>query len=202
MSTFFLRLSLAVLFLAGAVHASAQSAAPTPGSSEAARATRVSTASDYKLVVGDKLRIEVYKDPQLSQSLQIRPDGKITLPLIGDVTAAGQTSATLRDAITASLKEYVTNPVVTVIVVETEPPTITVMGEVNTPGTQPMKGALSVLQALAAAGGFKDFANTRNIQIRRTTATGVQTIKFDYKDAVKNGGQPVYLRPGDLVIVP
>src|SRR5262249_47256221 len=160
------------------------------------RSARVSPLPDYELVVGDKLRIEVYKDAQLSQSLQIRPDGKITLPLIGDLTAAGQTSSALRDAIAASLKDYVTNPVVTVIVVEPEPPTITVMGEVNHPGTQPMKGGtVSVLQALAAAGGFKDFANTRNIQIRRTTATGVQTYRFDYKDAVRNGGQPVYLRP-------
>ena len=86
---------------------------------------------DYKLVPGDKLRIEVYKDAQLSQSLQVRPDGKITLPLVGDIPAAGRTSSELRDVITTSLKEYNTNPVVTVIVVETVPPTIYVMGEVN-----------------------------------------------------------------------
>ncbi|MGE3511134.1 MAG: polysaccharide biosynthesis/export family protein, partial [Vicinamibacterales bacterium] len=73
---------------------------------------------DYRLVSGDKLRIEVYKDAQLSQSLQVRPDGKITMPLIGDLEAAGRTSLELRDRITTALKEYMTNPVVTVIVVE------------------------------------------------------------------------------------
>ena len=84
--------------------------------------------------MGDKLRVEVYKDSQLSQSLQVRPDGKITLPLIGDVPAAGLTSIELRDQIAAALKEYVTNPVVTVIVVETVPPVVYVMGEVTNPG--------------------------------------------------------------------
>src|SRR5262249_17181751 len=77
-----------------------------------------SNATDYKMVVGDKLRVEVYRDPQMSQSLQIRPDGKITLPLVGDVVAAGKTPAALRDSLTTSLKEFITNPVVTVIVVE------------------------------------------------------------------------------------
>jgi polysaccharide export outer membrane protein len=158
--------------------------------------------ADYRLVVGDKLRIEVYKDPQLSQSLQIRPDGKITLPLIGDIPAAGQTSIALRETIAASLKEYVTNPVVTVIVVETQPPTVSVMGEVNNPGVHQLKGQTSVLEVLAMAGGFKDFANTKNIVIRRSTPTGIQRIPFNYKDAVKGEGKPMYLQPGDIIIVP
>ena len=93
--------------------------------------------ADYRLAVGDKLRVEVYKDAQLSQSLQVRPDGKITLPLVGDITAAGLTSIELRDQIASALKEYVTNPVVTVIVVETVPPVIYVMGEV----AQPWRGS-------------------------------------------------------------
>lgn len=92
-------------------------------------ATRgVAMAGDYRLVSGDKLRIEVYKEPQLSQALQIRPDGKITLPLLGDIVASGKTSLELRESIAASLKEYITNPVVTVIVVETVPQQIHVMG--------------------------------------------------------------------------
>ena len=107
----------------------------------ATRPTVASNATDYKLVVGDKLRVEVYRDPQMSQILQIRPDGKITLPLVGDVAAAGKTPAALRDSLTASLKEFITNPVVTVIVVEAQPQTISVIGEVNGPGTHPIKGA-------------------------------------------------------------
>jgi len=171
------------------------SAISTPGSTTASNA-------DYRLVVGDKLRIEVYKDTQLSQSLQVRPDGKVTLPLIGDVTAEGRTSAELRDSLVASLKEYNTNPVVTVIVVETVPPMFYVMGEVNAPGSLPLKGQITVLQALAMAGGFKDFAKRNKIMIQRKGAAGMTTVKFDYNDAVKGNGQVVYLRPGDTIIVP
>ena len=176
----------------------AGAAQPPPGTS----AAKPATAPDYRLVPGDKLRIEVYKDDQLSQSLQVRPDGKITLPLLGDVQAAGKTPTELRDALAASLKEYITSPVVTVIVVEATPPTIYVMGEVNSPGPQQMRGPLSVLQALAMAGGFKDFANTRNIQILRKSLTGIQKLRFNYKDAIKGSGSPMLLQPGDTVIVP
>ncbi|MEO8075010.1 MAG: polysaccharide biosynthesis/export family protein [Acidobacteriota bacterium] len=157
--------------------------------------------ADYRLVAGDKLRIEVYKDAQLSQSLQVRPDGKVTLPLIGDVAAEGRTSVELRDAIASSLKEYNSNPVVTVIVVETVPPVFYVMGEVNSPGTLPLKGQLTVVQALAMAGGFKDFAKKKDISILRKGDTGA-TLKFNYNDAIKGKGQPIFLLPGDTVIVP
>jgi polysaccharide export outer membrane protein len=158
--------------------------------------------ADYRLAIGDKLRVEVYKDPQLSQSLQVRPDGKITLPLIGDLAAAGMTSIELRDRIAGALKEYVTNPVVTVIVVETIPPVVYVMGEVTNPGAVPLHGPMSVLQALAMAGGFRDFANTKNIRVLRRSPRGVQTIGFNYKDAVKGDGNSITLQPGDTVIVP
>lgn len=157
---------------------------------------------DYRLVPGDKLRIEVYKDPQLSQSLQIRPDGRITMPFLGDIEAAGRSSIELRDSLTTALKEYMTNPVVTVIVVETQAPTAFVMGEVNHPGAVPIQGTLTVLQALALAGGLKDFADAKNIRVLRTGVAGMQTIGFNYKDALRGVGQPVYLRPGDTVVVP
>jgi polysaccharide biosynthesis/export protein len=159
--------------------------------------------SDYRLVPGDKLRIEVYKDDKLSQSLQVRPDGKITLPLVGDIAASGRTSSELRDTIATSLKEYNTNPIVTVIVVETVPPLIYVMGEVNSAGPQPLKGEMTVLQALAAAGGFKDFANTKNIRVLRQGHAGIQTtLSFNYKDAIRGVIKPIVLQPGDTIIVP
>jgi polysaccharide biosynthesis/export protein len=172
--------------------------APIP----ATRPTVASNATDYKLVVGDKLRVEVYRDPQMSQNLQIRPDGKITLPLVGDVAAAGRTPAALRDALTTSLKEFITNPVVTVIVVEAVPQTISVIGEVNAPGTHPITGETTVIEALALAGGFKDFANTKNIIIQRTTPTGVKRMPFNYKDAIKSETKPMCVEPGDVIIVP
>ena len=157
---------------------------------------------DYRISPGDKLRIEVYRDQQLSQSLQVRPDGKVTLPLVGDLQASGLTPIELRDRIAASLKEYVTNPVVTVIVTETVAPTVFVMGEVNNPGSIAMQGPLSVMQALAMAGGFKDFANTKNIRIVRHAHGATQTLPFNYKDALKGDGEMVMLAPGDTVIVP
>ena len=165
-------------------------------------ATAPGQTAEYRLGSGDKLRIEVYKDLQLSQSAQVRPDGKITLPLIGDVEAAGLTPMELRDTITSQLKEYMTNPVVTVIVVEASAAIAYVMGEVNHPGAVTLQGGqLTVLQALAIAGGLKDFANAKNIRILRRSPTGVQTIAFNYKSAI-SGSAPVYLRPGDTVVVP
>jgi len=175
---------------------------PPPGAVRNGGVTGADTSKDYRLVAGDKLRIEVYRDPQLSQQLQVRPDGKITLPLIGDVMAAGDTPAALTGKLTAALREYINNPVVTVIVVEAQPQTISVMGEVNSPGVQPLKYPMSVIDALATAGGFKDFANTKRIVIRRMTPTGVQSITFNYKDAIKSDSRPLYLQPGDVIIVP
>jgi polysaccharide export outer membrane protein len=196
----------AVSFVVLGTAAFAQTPAPTApaaraqavGTSGAPAAPRAATtAADYRLVPGDKLRIEVYKDPQLSQSVQVRPDGKITLPLANDVSAAGHTPAELRDAIVSSLKPYMANPTVTVMVVETVPPLIYVMGEVNSPGAQPLNGKMDVLQALATAKGFKDFADTKNIVIRR----GTQLIKFNYNEAVNGKGAGVFLQPGDTIVV-
>jgi len=189
---------VAVLYAAPTL---AQTQAPVPPV-PASRQTVATNATDYKMVVGDKLRIEVYRDQSMSQSLQIRPDGKITLPLVGDVTAAGKTPAALRDSLTTSLKEFITNPVVTVIVVEAQPQTISVIGEVNAPGTHPIKGETTVIEALAMAGGFKDFANTKNIIIQRATPTGAKRIPFNYKDAIKSEGKPMCVEPGDVIIVP
>ena len=166
---------------------------PAPGVSD----------EEYRLGPGDKLRIEVYKDAQLSQSVQVRPDGKITLPLVGDVNASSSTPIELRDAITTSLKEYITNPTVTVIVVEATAATAYVMGEVNHPGAVSLQAPLTVMQALALAGGLKDFADAKNIRILRPGRTGtVEAIAFNYKTAMKSTVTPIYLRRGDTVVVP
>jgi polysaccharide export outer membrane protein len=160
------------------------------------------TPSDYKLGLGDKLRIEVYRDAQLSQSVQIRPDGKITLPLVGDLDATGRTPIELRDVIARQLKDYMTNPVVTVIVVETHPTVAYVTGEVNHPGAVAVQDdQLTVLQAIALAGGLKDFADTKKIRILRRSAKDGQTDRFNYKDAIR-GQAPVYIHAGDTVVVP
>jgi polysaccharide export outer membrane protein len=175
-------------------------AAPTttaPATPAPATTRTTANSTDYRLVPGDKLRVEVYKDPQLSQNVQVRPDGKITLPLANDITAAGHTPSELRDAIVSSLKTYMSNPTVTVMVVETVPPLIYVMGEVNGAGPQPLVGKMDVVQALATAKGFRDFADTKNIVIRR----GSQVLTFNYNDAVKGKATPIYLQPGDTIVV-
>ena len=203
--------TLAFTFLFTAASAFAQSAVGTSGTSVTPKtpvntnAAAAATAADYRLVAGDKLRIEVYKDAQLSQSLQIRPDGKITLPLVGDVPAAGKTSLELRDAIATSLDSYIKNPTVTVIVTETTPQVVYVTGEVNTPGAYALaSGQMSILQALAMAGGLTEFAKKSDIQVLRKTGSGsMQKLRFNYKDALSddNRREPLQLQAGDTIVV-
>jgi polysaccharide export outer membrane protein len=180
--------------------AAAAVAAPADPPARAAADTTPVT-SEYRLGPGDKLRVEVYKDAQLSQSVQIRPDGKITLPLVGDLEATSRTPLELRDEITKSLREYMTNPVVTVIVVEALASQVFVMGEVAKSGPVPIHGPTTILQALAMAGGLSEYANQKDVRVLRQTASGVQTIRFNYRDAVNGDVRPMYLRAGDTVIV-
>ena len=158
---------------------------------------------EYRVGPGDKLRIEVYKDQQLSQSVQVRPDGKITLPLIGDMEATGRTPIELRDTIAKSLKDYVNNPTVTVIVVEAIASQVYVMGEVTHPGTMQLHGPTTILQALAMAGGFKEFANTKDVRVLRPNGGGsMQTLRFNYKEVLAGDAKPIFLRAGDTIVVP
>lgn len=199
-------------FTAAAVPAEAQKsttvasarppAPPSPAAGSTTTAAVPSARADYRLEPGDKLRIEVYKDAQLSQSIEVRPDGKITMPLIGDLEALGATPLELRDRVTLALKQYVNNPVVSVVVVEATQPTAYVVGEVNHPGTIPLKGDVSALQAIAIAGGLKDFANVKNIRILRAGAAGPSTIPVNYRDALKGLVAAPLLKPGDTLVVP
>jgi polysaccharide export outer membrane protein len=177
---------------------------PTGAAATAAAVTNVRPweKDEYRLGPGDKLRVEVYRETQLSQSLQVRPDGKITLPLVGDFAAAGKTPIQVRDELTTSLKEYVTNPVVTVIVVEATAAQVYVIGEVTNPQTLVMQGPMTVLQALAQVGGLREFADRDDIRILRKMPTGTRTIEFNYKRAVKGETEPVFLQPGDTIVVP
>jgi len=181
------------------VDTSGAKSAPAPTPPAAA-----STSTDYRLAAGDKLRIEVYKDEHLSQSLQIRPDGKITLPLAGDLPAAGRTTMELRDSISTALKDYIANPVVTVIVVETTPQVVYVTGEVSKPGALPLvNGHMSIVQAIAMAGGFTDFAKRKDVLVMRKGAKGMETLHFNYKEAVaeESRREPLQLMAGDTVVV-
>jgi polysaccharide export outer membrane protein len=195
--TLFTVLATAALLVVAAPHvtrASESDKKPAPGA--------IATSDEYRLGSGDKLRIEVYKDAQLSQSVQIRPDGKITLPLVGDMVANGLTPIELRDEIAKQLKEYITNPTVTVIVVEATSAHAYVMGEVAHPGEVSLHGPVTIVQAIAMAGGFKEFANTKDVKVLRPSGTSVQTLRFNYKDMLNGDAKPMLLRSGDTVIVP
>ncbi len=195
-----LGIASAVVLLTSALGAQSQ----TPGTGGTTSLPPVVSASDYRLAPGDKLRVEVYKDAQLSQSLQIRPDGKVTLPLLGDIVAIDLTPIQLRDRIATQLKEYVTNPVVTVIVVEASPAVVFVMGEVGQPGSIPMRGSMTVLQALAMAGGFKEFANQGHSHpakgIRQVDGRRHHQVQLQRRD--QGSTAPVFLVPGDMIVVP
>jgi len=189
-------------FVAAAPQAAGRPGEPRDDDKKPAPQAPTAASEEYRVGPGDKLRIEVYKDPQLSQSVQVRPDGKITLPLVGDMDATGRTPIELRDAIARSLKEYITNPTVTVIVVEALASQVFVMGEVSKPGPVQIYGPTTIVQVLAMAGGFKEFANTKDVRVLRPNGAAVQQIHFNYKEALSGDSKPFFVRAGDTVVVP
>ncbi|MGH9470468.1 MAG: polysaccharide biosynthesis/export family protein [Terriglobia bacterium] len=159
----------------------------------------------YIIAPGDVLDISVWKEPDLSfRGLPVRPDGKISLPLINDVQAAGLTAMQLANSVTQRLKKYVEDPLVTVVVTEVNSQRYYVLGEVAHAGVFPLLPGITVLQALSAAGGFTEFANPKKIYILRNENGGQQKFPFNYKDVVagKNLNENIQLRPGDTIIVP
>jgi len=158
---------------------------------------------EYIIGPGDVLDIEVWKEPQLSAKVPVRPDGKITLPLINDIQAAGRTPLELRAAIQKALSKYLENPVVSVSVLGVNKKFF-ILGKVNAPGEYPLNGPITVLQAIALAKGFADWADTKHIIILRQLHGKQIRLKFNY-DAVaqgKNLNENIYLKPGDTIIVP
>jgi polysaccharide export outer membrane protein len=152
----------------------------------------------------DVLDISVYGDEGLARIVPVRPDGKISLPLVSDVQAAGLTPTELRDVLVARLSEYISDPQVSVIVREVHSFKVGVLGEVRTPGRYEMKSRTTVLDVLAQAGGFSEFASRSRILILRAEGDTLVRIPFDYNELVSADGnkQNVYLRPGDTVVVP
>lgn len=164
---------------------------------------KVSADAPYVIGVDDVLSISVWKDQELTRTLPVRPDGYITLPLIGDIMANGQTSAQLRDEISNRLRKYMNDPVVTVTVQEIRSRHINVVGEIMKPGTFPMVNSMNVIDAIALAGGFKEFARTSKIYVLRQNDDGTtQRIAFDYKHAIRGNGKVLALQAHDTVVVP
>jgi len=158
----------------------------------------------YKIGAQDVVRIDVWREDQLTRTVPVRPDGKITLPLLNDVQAVGLTPMELASAIREELKKFITNPQVTVSVTEINSRRIYVNGEVNKSGAYAMLPHMTILQALSGSGGFTAFAKIKSIYILRMKDGKPVKIPFNYKEAIKgkNPGQNIELEPGDVIVVP
>jgi len=186
---------------AGAQQAAVKSA---PRNTLNAPAMGVPVASDYIIGPEDMLQVSIWKNEAMSRTLPVRPDGKISLPLLHDITAAGLTPLQLRDKIAAALGEFMPNPEVSVSVMQVNSYRVSVLGEVQKPGVLQLKAPTTVLEALALAGGFRDFASPSKIVIFRKDASGqTQKLRFNYNRAVGSAGEDnVSLKSGDVVVVP
>jgi polysaccharide export outer membrane protein len=169
----------------------------------AATAPEPQAASDYVIGADDTLRITVWKEPDLSELLPVRPDGKISMPLLNDIPAAGLTPLQLKDSITEKLKKFIADPRVTVVVTAMNSQRIFVSGEVLHTGPTPLLPHMTMLQALSQA-GFTQFANLKAIYLLRTENGKQEKIPFNYKEVIKGNHpeQNVMLKPGDTVVVP
>lgn len=164
-------------------------------------------AHDDTFVIGndDVLAINVWNEKEISRSVPVRSDGRISLPLVGEVQAAGQTPLKLEQEIATKLKSFISEPEVTVIVQQINSQKFNILGMVNKPGSYVISNSATVLDAIALAGGFRDFAKQKNVYVLRQNPDGTQVrLPFNYKDVVKgkNSEQNVKLQPRDTIFVP
>jgi polysaccharide export outer membrane protein len=159
--------------------------------------------SDYVIGADDTLHVSVWKENDMNVTLPVRPDGKISLPLLNDVQAAGMTPMQLAASITEKLKKYISDPRVTVTVTAMNSQRIYVLGEVLHTGAMALLPHMTVLQALSSA-GFTQFANLKAVYLLRTENGQQVKMRFNYKDAIKGRGdqQNIVLKPGDTIVVP
>lgn len=196
---------------------SAKPVLPADGNSDVAKATPLpNTATPasrvapvlpegYVIGVGDGLDINVWKEGELSKPAAVRPDGMITLPLVGEIKAAGLTPSQLEEQLTTALSKVLSDPQVTVIVVSVNSRSFNIMGNVYRPGYYPLVRPLTVLDAIALSGGMRDFAKEKKIYILRTMPDGSEKkFIFNYKEVIKgrNMAQNIVLQPHDILVVP
>jgi len=167
-------------------------------------ASAQAAAGDYKLHAGDKIEVSVWKEVDMQRPVIIRPDGKFSFPLTGEIQAAGRTADQVRIDIEGRLQKYIPEPVVTVTVEETAGNRIFVIGQVNKPGMFIMNPQLTVLQALSLAAGATPFAKLDNIIVIRGTGASQTTLPFRYSQVTegKSLGQNILLESGDVIVVP
>ncbi len=161
------------------------------------------SSETYIIGAGDTLQLNVWKEPSFSSAgLAVRPDGRISLPLVGDVAAAGMTPMSLGLDVADRLKKYINDPLVTVTMISITPKEIFLIGEIGRTGPIVLAPGMTTLQAIAVAGGLSPFAK-KKLYILRKSAKGEQKIPFDYKKALKTGdAQGITLMPGDTIVAP
>jgi polysaccharide export outer membrane protein len=185
-------------------------APPVPAVSSAAASSTPSATNTggpidperYVIGAEDSLQITVWKEPTLSGTIPVRPDGMISLVLVGDLRAAGLTPMALSADISQRLKKYIQDPVVTVVVLGVNSQRIFTVGELNKVGPVMLTPGMTPLQAIVSAGGLTQFANSKRIYILRTVGGKQQNIPFNYKKALKGDNQGISLVPGDTIVVP
>ena len=158
---------------------------------------------EYRMGPEDQIRVSVWENKDLTLDLVVRPDGKISMPLIQDVVAEGRTAAELATTIHDRLLTYIKEPQVSVIILQVNAPKFFVIGNVARPGTYSLRSETSVLQALALAGGFTQFASTRNIRLIRNAGGKQDSRRINYNDMIDEAGEGNYiLKSGDTIVVP
>ena len=176
---------------------------PAKPGDDAAKTAGAPAAVDpntFKIGAEDVVLIQVWREPDFTRSVVVRPDGKITMPLVGEITAAGLTPVQLGKSVSEALTKFLNTPDVNVTVLQVNSKKYYIIGEVNRPGAFPLITPTRVLEALTNAGGFHDFANTKKITILRKG----QRLKFNYKDVIQGEkmDQNIYVEDGDYIIVP
>jgi polysaccharide export outer membrane protein len=164
----------------------------------------VKVGKDYVIGADDVLDVSVWKEQELTRTLQVRPDGKISMPLLGDVQAAGLTPGQLAQTVGERLKKYLTAPQVTVILTQINSQRVYVMGEVTRPGAYPVLPGMTILQAISSAGGLTQFANTKKIFLMRDENHTQAKYPFSYKEVLdgRKADQNLTVKAGDTIVVP
>jgi len=192
------------LIFAAITTAQAQQAAPVPMPKAPVAPAGIVPPADYVIGPDDVLTVVFWREKEMSGEVAVRPDGKISLPLLNDVHAAGLTPEQLRLALTEAAGKLVEEPTVSVVVKTINSRKVFVTGQVNKPGPYPLSGPTTVLQQIATAGGLLEYAKSSKILIMRTENGPPVSFKFNYKDVSqgKNLKQNIELKPGDTIIVP
>jgi polysaccharide export outer membrane protein len=182
----------------------ASTLAQAQGATQPAASSAVQVPSDYVIGPEDVLGVVFWRDQEMTGDVTVRPDGVITLPLIGDVSAAGLTPAALKDRIQSAAGKFLNDANVTVVVRQINSRKVFITGEVATPGAYPLTGPRTVMQLIALAGGLNEYADAKNITVMRNEQGQMRSFKFNYRDVAKgkNLQQNIQLLPGDTVVVP